>query len=265
MTATSLGERMGPTSIMTGSIIITGDRYLCYVLLHSTTHVISFRNQSKGTLTCHHGSCHCGRVKFRLFAPRILKVVDCGNTKLRFIRFSTKHEFFETVAGKALYNLFAEIICYEGEDCVSHYAVHNENAVGIYVFCSYCSVQILYAPHINPVEVQINIDCLEKSTIDDVIVAYHASLETMPYSDVDQLYNRRGKGGNSSQASLQLVWNLLHSFCAGDGLSPVKTPDPRKKEKAVPESPHYANDLSISLASNARMPEEVPSRGSTRL
>ena len=125
---------------------------------------------------------------------------------------------------------------------MSHYSVHNENTVGIYVFCSYCSVQILYAPHINPIEVQINVDCLDTSTVDDVIVAYHSSLETMPYSDAEQLYNRRGKGGTSTQMSLQLVWNLLHSFCAGDSLSPVKTPDPRKKEKVLSESPNRAND-----------------------
>ena len=143
---------------------------------------------------------------------------------------------------------------------MSHYAVHNENTVGIYVFCSYCSVQILYAPHINPVEVQINVDCLEKSTIDDIIVAYHSSLENTPYSDVDQLYNRRGKGGNSSQMSLQLVWNLLHSFCAGDTPSPVKSLDHRKKEKALPSIPSRTNDTSAALFSNDEISIRMPTR-----
>ena len=233
MTVMSLREEMKPMLIMT-SFIITGIRRVNTPSLL----LIFIRYQSKGTLTCHHGSCHCGRVKFRLFAPKVLTVVDCGNTKLRFARFSTKHEFFETVTG---------------EDCVSHYAVHNENTVGIYVFCSYCSVHILYAPHINPVEVQVNVECLEKSTIDDIIVAYHAPLETMPYSDSDRQYNKRGRGGSSSEMSLQLVWNLLHSYYNGDSLSPVKSPDPRRKDGAISEYPSRGNDAVISPNSTSKL------------
>jgi hypothetical protein len=178
----------------------------------------------------------------------VLRAVDCGNTKIRFVRFSTKHEFFEPLTGKLIIvrtftTLFTWYVL--GEETVSHYAVHNEssNSVGIYVFCSYCSVQILYAPQVNPVEVHVNVECLEKSTIDDIVIAYHASLESIPVSEeLEPHFSKRGLGFVSTDMSLKFVWNLLHSYCIGHEAlssrpsSPDAKPKPYENEKGVDSS-----------------------------
>lgn len=178
------------------------------------------RYSTQDTLTCHHGSCHCGRVKFKLFAPKVLRCVDVSNTKIRFIRFSTKHEFFETICG---------------EEFVSHYAVHNENSssVGIYIFCSFCSVQLLYAPTINPVEVQVNAECLDRATVLDIEVAYLASLESITATDLEHQFGRRGFGSLATDNSSRLIWNLLHSYYheySGGGQQGGDSPSKRRSE-----------------------------------
>lgn len=125
----------------------------------------------------HGGSCHCQRIQFRIRAPRIINAFDM-QSKVRYPRLVIKCEDFENMSD---------------ENHLSLYAVTNGNNVGIHAFCSYCGVHILFSPAEDPKEIQINVDCLDRSNIEKVNVAYYGKNETIPcdLSDMKaQLYTR---------------------------------------------------------------------------
>jgi hypothetical protein len=134
--------------------------------------------------TIHHGSCHCQRVRFRLHAPKILQAVDIPS-KIRFPRISLCCDQFEPLTDETL---------------MSIYAVKPDNEqtnMGIHTFCSYCGMHIIYAPSTEPIEIQINADCLDRSTIEKINVSYHAIGESYPCPisyEPARAFNKRGTG-----------------------------------------------------------------------
>lgn len=135
------------------------------------------------TLHVHHGSCHCKRVQFRIKAPKIINGVDVS-TKVRFPRLSIPCKHYENLTEESL---------------LSFYAVNHESTIGIYTFCSFCGVQILYSPKVDPIEIQVNIDCLDRAMIEKLTISYHASDESQPCPaslEASILFNRRGTGSN---------------------------------------------------------------------
>jgi hypothetical protein len=125
----------------------------------------------------HNGSCHCERIQFRIRAPRILNAFDM-QSKVRFPRLVIKCEDFENMSD---------------ENNLSLYAVTNGSHIGIHAFCSFCGVHILFSPAEDPKEIQINVDCLERSNIESINVSYFGKNETIAcdLSDVRaRLYTR---------------------------------------------------------------------------
>ncbi len=100
----------------------------------------------------HLGSCHCEKTRFRIMAPRRLKVID-KSSKIRYPRVSVAADNFELLSD---------------ERFISMYPVQCDKVVSVHTFCSYCGVNILYSPTISPVFVEINVDCLDRSNIDQI-------------------------------------------------------------------------------------------------
>lgn len=130
----------------------------------------------------HQGSCHCMRVQFNIFAPPILHAVDVPS-KLRFPRLSINADDLQ-------------LLCDESN--LSLYSIENaESSVGGYSFCSFCGMQILYAPYAHPQELQINLDCLSTDTIAELHIAYHSAGEALPSQEPPRyLYNNHHHGGS---------------------------------------------------------------------
>ena len=131
----------------------------------------------------HNGSCHCKRVKFRCKASSRIVCVDIP-TKLRFPRVTIPCENFEL---------------YTDENLLSLYPVqsHSDN-MGVYTFCSFCGMHILFAESLDPTDIQINVECLDKNNIENISIAYHSQSESLPcpvtYEPAQQVLEKRGMG-----------------------------------------------------------------------
>lgn len=126
----------------------------------------------------HYGGCHCQKVKFCIRAPRDITAVDIPS-KLRFPRVSVGYEDFEWMSEHGV---------------LSMYTVQQpeSGAVGVHIFCSFCGMQIVFSPSLDPLEIQVNLDCIDAGTIEKVDVAYHATVETVPTIPELQSMSRRG-------------------------------------------------------------------------
>ena len=156
-------------------------------------------------MVVHLGCCHCQRVKFKIFGPRVLNAVDISS-KLRFPRISIVYEDFELLCDPSILSMYTVQQPSAGDainapvgasgpiDSIT--ANTNTNPqVGIYTFCSFCGMHIIYAPSVDPVEVQINVDCLVADNIEQVHIAYHSVNDMVA---ANQILDRRGIGAMDS-------------------------------------------------------------------
>jgi hypothetical protein len=60
-------------------------------------------------------------------------------------------------------------------------------------------MHVVFSPSLDPVEVQINVDCLSAATVEKTIITYHSIPDTVPcpisYEEA-RSYNRKGNGAN---------------------------------------------------------------------
>lgn len=137
---------------------------------------------SKANTIQHMGACHCQRIRFRVRAPRVIHAVDLPS-KIRFPRITVPCDFFEPLTDETIMSLYA---------CKT-----DDTGMGVHTFCSYCGVHILFSPSVEPVEVQINVDCLDRSTIEHVYVSYLGVPDSVPCPvtyEAARPFNRRGAG-----------------------------------------------------------------------
>lgn len=122
----------------------------------------------------HAGSCHCGRVHFRLLAPEELFAVQYSAVcKMRFPRLAVPATDFQISSE---------------DSSLSLYSVADGLQVGIHAFCSFCGMQVLYSPPPEQQEpgsqgegeVVVNADCLDGSSQRRVKVAYGGARHTRP-------------------------------------------------------------------------------------
>jgi len=73
----------------------------------------------------------------------------------------------------------------------------SSDSIGIYTFCSFCGVHIIYSPSLEPLEIMVNVDCLDKATINHIEYIYQHIPETQPvmnYQLLSKDINKRGVG-----------------------------------------------------------------------
>ncbi|CAG7716655.1 unnamed protein product [Allacma fusca] len=98
-------------------------------------------------MTRYQGSCHCGSVKFEVYAPKHLKVIDCNCSicvKKQNRHFIVPSTDFKLVAGHTTLTTYT---------FNTHQARH--------MFCSKCGVQCFYIPRSNPDGYGIMPHCLD--------------------------------------------------------------------------------------------------------
>lgn len=115
----------------------------------------------------HAGSCHCGRIRLRVKAPRQLKAVEVPS-KLRFPRISVKP---------------ADVDLLSEQHLLSTYSVRQGAEVGAHMFCSFCGMQIFVVPSVDPSHVLVNVDCLDRSTVTGLDVTFFSTPDSVPCID----------------------------------------------------------------------------------
>ena len=111
-------------------------------------------------------------------------------SKIRFPRVTIPCQFFEPLSDESILSFYAvntetntgiimTASCSNSHNfsCLHHAYTHYS---GIFTFCSFCGVHILFSPSIDPTELQVNIDCIDRSTVDGVTVTYHSCPDSVP-------------------------------------------------------------------------------------
>jgi N-acetylglutamate synthase-like GNAT family acetyltransferase len=97
------------------------------------------------------GSCHCGRVRFRVTAP-LAKVVRCNCSicgKKGFLHLIVPPTHFELLAGAGDLTVYT-----------------FNTGVAQHQFCRHCGIHPFYVPRSDPDKIDVNVRCLEGVDVD---------------------------------------------------------------------------------------------------
>lgn len=111
---------------------------------------------SPRALATHRGSCHCGAVAFEVDAPAIVDALDCNCS------ICTKTGFLHLIVPRSRFRLL------RGEDMLADYRFGT--GVAVHRFCSRCGVKGFYVPRSHPDGIDVNVRCLDRSTIAELRV-----------------------------------------------------------------------------------------------
>jgi hypothetical protein len=92
------------------------------------------------------GSCHCGRVRFRVTGD-LSKVVDCNCsicTKKGILHLIVSPDAFEVLAGRE------ELTPYR-----------FNTGIAKHTFCRHCGIHPFYVPRSHPDKIDVNVRCLD--------------------------------------------------------------------------------------------------------
>ena len=92
------------------------------------------------------GSCHCGRVRFRVTAA-LDTVVHCNCS------ICTKKDFLHLIVALAQFDLVS------GADDLTVYTFNTGTAK--HQFCRHCGIHPFYVPRSDPDKIDVNVRCLE--------------------------------------------------------------------------------------------------------
>jgi hypothetical protein len=108
-------------------------------------------------MVTHHGSCHCGRVRFEVDAPAVIAALDCNCSICRM------SGFLHLIVPAARFRLLA------GADVLTEYTFNTGTAK--HRFCRYCGIKGFYIPRSNPDGIDVNVRCLDPTTIERVDIS----------------------------------------------------------------------------------------------
>ncbi|KAL3856502.1 hypothetical protein ACJMK2_011253 [Sinanodonta woodiana] len=100
----------------------------------------------------HQGGCHCGAVRFEVWAPARLHVYNCNCS----ICVKKQNRHFIVPGSK--FRLL------QGEDSLTTYTFNTHKAK--HIFCKTCGVQSFYVPRSNPDGYGVAIHCLDPGTVE---------------------------------------------------------------------------------------------------
>jgi hypothetical protein len=99
----------------------------------------------------HTGGCHCGRIRFEVFAPAELEVSDCNCS------ICAKSGYLHLVVPSTRFRLLS------GAEQLTHYQFNTGTAK--HMFCSVCGVKSFYVPRTLPDGYSVNARCLDAGTV----------------------------------------------------------------------------------------------------
>ncbi len=108
------------------------------------------------TLVTHRGGCHCGAVAFEADAPAAIDALDCNCS------ICAKTGFLHLIVPRSRFRLL------RGEDVLTDYRFGT--GVAVHRFCGRCGIKGFYIPRSNPDGVDVNVRCLDPSTIAELRV-----------------------------------------------------------------------------------------------
>jgi hypothetical protein len=108
-------------------------------------------------LVVHRGSCHCGRVRFEVDAPASIAALDCNCSICRI------SGFLHLIVPAAQFRLLS------GESDLTEYTFNTGTAK--HRFCRVCGIKSFYLPRSNPDGFDVNVHCLDPSTIEHIDVS----------------------------------------------------------------------------------------------
>ncbi len=93
------------------------------------------------------GGCHCGRVRFRVRAPRAVTALECDCSICRMTG------FLHLIVPRSRF----ELEC--SEDALVEYRFNT--GVARHRFCGHCGIKSFYVPRSNPDGIDVNVRCLD--------------------------------------------------------------------------------------------------------
>ncbi|XP_061417804.1 centromere protein V-like [Lethenteron reissneri] len=112
--------------------------------------------QGAGLVRRHEGGCHCGAVRFLVWAPARLRVLDCTCS------ICTKKQNRHFIVPASQFKLL------KGAENLTTYTFNTHAAK--HTFCKTCGVQSFYTPRSNPDGFGVMPHCLDSGTVDGVSV-----------------------------------------------------------------------------------------------
>ena len=105
-------------------------------------------------LVTHRGGCHCGRIAFEVDAPARIDAIECNCSICRMTG------FLHLIVPASRFRLL------RGADDLTEYTFIT--GVAKNRFCRVCGVKPFYIPRSNPDGFDINVHCLDRSTIEHI-------------------------------------------------------------------------------------------------
>ncbi len=102
-------------------------------------------------MTTHKGSCHCGRVRFEVDAPKDIEGTQCNCSICRMTG------YLHLIVPKNRFKLI------RGEDAIETYTFNT--GIAQHYFCRHCGIKSFYVPRSHPDGISVNINCLDPTTI----------------------------------------------------------------------------------------------------
>ena len=97
------------------------------------------------------GGCHCGRVRFEVFAPEELDVSECNCS------ICSKSGYLHLIVPKDRFRLLG------GSDALTTYTFNTHTAK--HLFCSACGIKSFYVPRSHPDGFSVNARCIDSPAI----------------------------------------------------------------------------------------------------
>lgn len=117
------------------------------------------------------GGCHCGAVRFRFRAPRLLLVMDCNCS------ICTMSGYRHVIVPHGEFDF-----CTGGQDLVEY---RFGTRAARHLFCGVCGVKSFYQPRSHPESWSVNLGCVADAMVGEVVAfdgrnweAARARLET---------------------------------------------------------------------------------------
>lgn len=102
-------------------------------------------------MTTHKGSCHCGRVRYEVDAPKNIEGTQCNCSICRMTG------YLHLIVPKNRFKLI------RGEDAIETYTFNT--GIAQHYFCRHCGIKSFYVPRSHPDGISVNINCLDPTTI----------------------------------------------------------------------------------------------------
>jgi hypothetical protein len=104
----------------------------------------------------HTGGCHCGRVRFEVFAPANIRVSECNCS------ICSRSGYLHLIVPADRFTLLS------GREVLTTYSFNTGTAK--HLFCSICGIKSFYVPRSHPDGFSVNARCLDPGTVESMAV-----------------------------------------------------------------------------------------------